>query len=467
MADETYDVVIIGAGPGGYVCAIRAGQLGLKVACVDARSELGGTCLNIGCIPSKALLESTEALWDARHKLSKHGISVDASIDMPTMMKRKEKIVRALTRGVAGLFKKNGVDRVIGRARFRSKEEIEVTTPEGGEPRILRSKNFVVATGSEAATLPGVELDGERIFTSTEALSLPEAPSHLVVIGAGVIGLEMGSVWLRLGAKVSVLEYMDRVLPGSDLEVSTTAQKSFKKQGFNFHLGVRVTRAERTADGIAVLYEKDGSEARVEGDALLVAVGRRPNTRGLGAEEIGLKLDPKGRVEVDEHFRTNVEGVWAIGDVIRGPMLAHKAEDEGIAVAERIAGMPGHVNYDAIPYVVYTEPEIAWVGRTEEELKEAGIEYVAGRFPFMANGRAKALEATEGFVKILAAKDTDRVLGVHIVGHRAGELIMEGTLAIELGASAEDIARTSHAHPTLTEVFREAALDANGRVIHI
>ena len=466
MTNPTYDVVVIGSGPGGYVCAIRAAQLGLSVACIEKDATFGGTCLNVGCIPSKALLESSELFHRASKEFSRHGIVVDPTLDLPAMLARKDKIVGQLTRGVAGLFEKNGVTPYRGLGRFKSAREVEVVV-DGEVTATLSAGAVVIATGSSVADLPGVARDGERIFCSTEALSLPEVPEHLVVIGAGVIGLEMGSVWARLGSRVTVLEYMPVVFPGADADVSKQAQRSFRKLGLTFKLGVAVQAAALTDSGVAVTYLDQGAEQTIECDRVLVAVGRRAHTDGLNGEAIGLVGDNRGRLEIDDHFRTAVGGVYAIGDVVRGPMLAHKAEEEGVAVAEILAGKPGHVNYDAIPSVIYTHPEVASVGKTEQQLIDAGVAYRVGRFPFMANGRAKAMEGTDGFVKLLADADTDRLLGAHVIGPLAGELIGELTLAIEFGASTEDVARTCHAHPTLSEVIKEAALDANGRVIHI
>lgn len=467
---ESFDLIVIGAGPGGYIAAIRAAQLGLKTACIEKAEKLGGTCVRIGCIPSKALLEATERYEEAKKGgLKRFGITVSgAEIDLPTLMKHKDTTVKALTSGVAGLFKKHGIVRFEGHGRIAAPGLVEVLEEVGAAkdapPRRLETKNILIATGSVSSSLPGIELDWDKIGTSTEALSYPEVPGHLVVIGAGIIGLELGSVWARLGAKVTVLEYMDRILPGMDLETAQLAQKSLKKQGLDFQLGVRVTGAKRQGEGCVV--EAEGREPTLC-DRVLVAVGRKPYTENLGLENVGLKTDKRGRVEVDPHYQTAAPGVYAIGDVIAGPMLAHKAEDEGVAVTEFIATGYGHVNYDAIPGVVYTHPEVAAVGKTEEELKEAGIEYKTGKFPFLANGRAKALLQTEGQVKILADAKTDRVLGVHIIGPRAGDLIAEVTLAIEFGASAEDIARTCHAHPTLAEVVKEAALSVDGRPLNI
>jgi dihydrolipoamide dehydrogenase len=475
MADvvKAYDVVVIGSGPGGYVCAIRCAQLGLKTAVVEYWPALGGTCLNVGCIPSKAILESSELFHKAKGEFKKHGIVVDPVLDLATMHERKQKIVEGLTRGVAGLFKKHSIDRFEGRGVFRSALEIVVEPRSdadgggGGEAGlVLRGEAVVIATGSKVKDLPGVIRDDDRILGSAQALDLPEVPEHLAVIGAGVIGLELGSVWRRLGAKVTVLEYMDRVFPTADKAVSKAVRRSFRRLKIDFKLGVAVQRAEADASGVTVVYDDKGTEKSLRCDRLLVAVGRRPNTDGLGCEAMGIELD-RGQVVIDDHFQTAARGVYAIGDVVRGPMLAHKAEDEGVAVAEIIAGKPGHVNYDVIPSVIYTHPEVAWVGRTEEQLKEDGTPYVVGTFPFLANGRARALEATDGMVKMLAHAETDRILGVHIVGPMAGELIGEIGVAMEFGASAEDIARTCHAHPTLSEVVKEAALDVGGRVIHI
>ena len=459
-----FDLIVIGAGPGGYIAAIRAAQLGLRTACVEKESTLGGTCVRIGCIPSKALLEGTERYEEVQGGLKRFGIKTSGvEIDLATLMKHKDTTVKALTGGVAGLFKKHGIARFEGHGRLAGPGRVEVSVA-GGETQQLSAKNILIATGSVPALLPGIEADWDKIGSSTEALSYPEAPGHLVVIGAGVIGLELGSVWARLGSKVTVLEYLDRILPGMDLETAQLAQKIFKKQGLDFQLGVRVTGARREGSGCVV--EAEGREP-LSCDRVLVAVGRKPYTENLGLETVGLTVDKRGRLEVDAHFRTQAPGIFAIGDVIAGPMLAHKAEEEGVAAVEFIATGYGHVNYDAIPGVVYTHPEIASVGKTEEELKAAGIAYKVGKFPFMANGRAKALIQTEGQVKILADEKTDRILGVHILGPRAGDLIAEAVLAIEFGASAEDLARTSHAHPTLAEVMKEAALAVDGRPLNI
>jgi dihydrolipoamide dehydrogenase len=462
VASAAHDLVVIGAGPGGYVAAIRGAQLGLSVACVEKEEALGGTCLRIGCIPSKALLESSELVHEAKESFAKHGIKLGGlDVDLAAMLKRKDEVVRANTTGVSGLFKKNRITRYQGHARLAGPGRVVVDAKDGTAE--ITAKHVLIATGSKAAGLRGVETDGDRIGTSTEALAYPEVPKHLVVIGAGAIGLELGSVWVRLGSKVTVLEYADRILLGLDGEVAAEAQKVLAKQGLEFRLGARVTGA-RVEDGRCVVTA-DGMEP-VAADRVLLAVGRVPNTDGLGLESVEIKVDDKGRIPVDDHFATSAPGIYAIGDVIRGPMLAHKASEEGIACVERIVTGYGHVNYDAIPNVVYTAPEVASVGKTEEELKAAGVEYRKGSFFFRANGRARALGQVDGRVKVLADKKTDRVLGVHIVGPRAGDLIAEATVAIEFGASSEDIARATHAHPTLPEVIKEAALAVDGRAIH-
>ena len=462
MAEVTHDILVIGAGPGGYVAAIRAAQLGMNTACVDQEDELGGTCLRIGCIPSKAMLESSERFHEARHVLASHGIRVkDAELDLETMLRRKEVVVSGRTKGVDFLFKKNKVTRYQGRARFEGLGSVRIEG--GGEPVTVRARHIVIATGSTPATIPGVNLDGDRIGTSTEALAYTEVPKHLVVIGAGYIGLELGSVWLRLGANVTVVEYLDRILPGMDMELAREGQRLFERQGMEIRLKQRVTGARAEKDGCVV--ECEGSEP-IPCDRVLVAVGRAPNTDGLGLEVVGIRPDERGRIPIDERYATPAEGIYAIGDVIGGAMLAHKAEEEGIACVERIATGYGHVNYDAIPGVVYTQPEIASVGRTEEELKNAGVEYRKGVFFFRANARAHCLGQIDGRVKMLADARTDRVLGVHIIGPRAGDMIAEAAVAIEFSASSEDIARTSHAHPTLAEALKEAALAVDGRSIH-
>ncbi|RMH17874.1 MAG: dihydrolipoyl dehydrogenase [Acidobacteria bacterium] len=456
-----HDLVVIGAGPGGYVAAIRAAQLGLDVACVEKEASLGGTCLRVGCIPSKALLEASERYAEAGD-LARFGVKVgDLELDLAAMMAHKDKVVAANTKGVELLFKKNGVHRYRGLARFDGPGTVVV---KGGDDAVLHARHVLIATGSAPASLPGVEVDGERITTSDQAIAYPEVPGHLVVIGAGVIGLELGSVWARLGARVTVLEYMPEILPGIDVETARIAQRAFKKQGLAFHLGARVTAARATADGAVI--EAEGLEP-IACDRVLVAVGRKPYTADLGLDAAGLELDERGRIPVGGGYRTRVEGIYAIGDVIAGPMLAHKAEEEGIACVEGIVTGYGHVTYEAIPNVVYTEPEIAAVGKSEEELKEAGVAYRKGVFPYAANGRARALGKTTGQVKLLADEKTDRLLGAHAVGTRAGDLIAELAVAIEFGASAEDVARSPHAHPTLAEIVKEAALAAGGRAIHI
>jgi dihydrolipoamide dehydrogenase len=459
---KKHDLIVIGAGPGGYVAAIRAAQLGLDVACIDSESALGGTCVRVGCIPSKALLEASERYHDASHTLKDFGINVSGvELDLPKMLERKTKVVDALTGGVAFLFKKNKVTRYLGHGRIVGPGRVNV---EGDAPDELSAKHVLIATGSSVAPLRGVEFQGDRVGTSTEALSYTEVPKHLVVIGAGYIGLELGSVWNRLGSKVTVLEYLERILPGMDSDVAEEAERIFTRQGIEFKLGSKVTGAKTEGDSVRVSIE---GQPDLICDRVLVSVGRLPNTTGLGLDTVGIELDPRGRIPIDDHFRTYVEGFYAIGDVVRGPMLAHKAEEEGIACVEHIVTGYGHVNYDAIPGVVYTHPEIASVGKTEDELKAQNVPYRKGVFPFLANGRARALGATEGRVKILAHSSTDRILGVHIIGAHAGDLIAEAVAAIEFGATSEDIARTSHAHPTLSEIVKEAAFAVAGRAIHI
>jgi len=460
---KQHDLLVIGTGPGGYVAAVRAAQLGLDVACVEKEQALGGTCLRVGCIPSKAMLESSERYAEARGDFAQHGIVLgDVGLDLQKMLKRKERIIKTSTSGVDYLFKKNKITRYLGHAKFLNRSRVLVSG--GDEETEIEAKIIIIATGSQVATLPGVELDGDRIAGSTEALSYDEVPEHLVVIGAGYIGLEMGSVWLRLGSQVTVLEYLDRILPGMDAEMAKEAHKLFKKQGMVFELGSKVTGVR--VEGDRAIVERDGADP-IECDRVLVAVGRKPNTDNLGLDAINLKLDERGRIPVDDRFATPVEGVYAVGDVIRGAMLAHKAEEEGVACVEHIVNGYGHVNYNAIPGIVYTHPEVASVGRTEEELQDAGVEYRKGTYPFRANGRARALAQLDGKVKILADAKTDCVLGVHIIGPRAGDLIAEAAVAIEFGASSEDIARSSHAHPTLAEAVKEAALDVDDRAINI
>ena len=462
MPHAKHDLLVIGAGPGGYVAAIRAAQLGLDTACVEKVRELGGTCLRIGCIPSKALLESSEQYAHAQSGLGVHGVAVSGvALDLEKMLARKDRVVKTLTGGVAALFHKNKITRYRGHARLQAPGRVVIDA--AGGSTAVEAERIVIATGSETAALPGVEFDGDRIGTSTEALAYPAVPERLIVIGAGYIGLEMGSVWRRLGARVTVLEYLDRILPGMDREIAAEAQKLFTKQGFRFRLGCRVTGARVEGDRCIVAI--DGEEP-LSADRVLVAVGRRPNTAGLGLEALGIATDAQGRIPVDDRYQTSVPGVFAIGDVIVGPMLAHKAEEEGIACVERIVTGYGHVHYDAIPGVCYTHPEVAAVGKTEEQLAAAGIAFRKGKFPFRANGRARSLGAVDGFVKMLADAETDRLLGVHVIGPRAGDLIAEAAVAIEFGASAEDVARSSHAHPTLAETLKEAALDLDGRAIH-
>ena len=475
MADETpFDVVVIGAGPGGYVAAIRAAQLGLRVACVDRRARLGGTCLNIGCIPSKALLQASEKYAEARHTLARFGVGTGrVSLDLARMMAHKDDVVAANTRGVAHLFEKNGVARITGTARIvaapRGGAGTVAVTADDGTATTLRARHIVVAAGSDTQPLPGVEIDEERVVSSTGALALAQVPKRLVVVGAGYIGLELGSVWQRLGAAVTVVEFLDRITPGIDGEVATAFQRTLRRQGLGFSLSRRVTGVERLKSKLKVAVEPAGGGAAetVDCDVVLVAIGRRPATGGLGLDEVGVATDAQGFVEIDEAFQTTAEGVFAIGDCVRGPMLAHKAEDEGVACAEILAGEAAHVNYGAIPAIVYTSPEVAAVGKTEEELAAAGVDYRAGSFPFTANGRARANLATDGFVKLLADAASDRILGAHIIGPDAGTLIHELVLAIEFGASAEDVARTCHGHPTLAEAVKEAALAVAGRPIHI
>jgi len=469
MADS-YDVIVIGGGPGGYVAAIRAAQLGLKTACIDKRGTPGGTCLNIGCIPSKAMLQSSEKFAEAQHALAAHGVKVSGvALDLPTLMARKDKVVGENTRGVEFLFKKNKVEYIKGAARFTAPGKLAVTPLNGGEARELTATSIIIATGSDIVPLPGVDIDEKTIVSSTGALTLASVPKRLVVVGGGYIGLEMGSVWRRLGSEVTVVEFLDRITPGMDGELSRNLQRVLTKQGFAFRLGTKVVAAKRGADGVALTLEpaQGGTREELKADVVLVAIGRRPYTEGLGLEAAGVAIDNKGRIKVDGDFATNVKGVYAIGDVIQGAMLAHKASEEGVVLAEMLAGQRGHVNYEAIPAVIYTWPEVASVGRTEEELKTAGVAYKAGKFPFSANARARANNDTEGFVKILADAKTDRVLGVHIIGPDAGTMIAEAALAMEYGASAEDIARTTHAHPTLNEAVKEAALAVEGHPIHI
>jgi dihydrolipoamide dehydrogenase len=464
-----YDIIVIGTGTGGYVCAIRAAQLGLKTAVVEKRATYGGTCLNIGCIPSKALLHASELFDDAGHTFGKMGIGVSPpKLDLAAMMAFKDQGVDGNVKGVDFLFRKNKIEAFHGSARIAAPGKVEVTGADG-KKQTLEAKSIVIATGSDVARLKGIEIDERRIVSSTGALSLPEVPKHLLVVGAGVIGLELGSVWRRLGAQVTVVEFLDGVLPGTDGEVRRQAQRLFEKQGMTFKLSSKVTAVDASGKRLKATIEpaKGGAAEIVEADVVLVAIGRVAYTDGLGLKELGVKVDERGRVVVDHYYATSVPGVWAIGDVIAGPMLAHKAEDEGVALAEILVGQAGHVNYDAIPNVIYTYPEIATVGKSEEELKAAGVAYNVGKFPFTANGRAKVNLTTDGFVKIIADAKTDRVLGVHLICADAGNMIAEAVLAMEFGASAEDIARTCHAHPTLPEAVKEAAMAVAKRAIHM
>jgi dihydrolipoamide dehydrogenase len=474
MPTKKYDVVVIGAGPAGYVAAIRCAQLGLKTACIDewinetGHPSLGGTCLNVGCIPSKALLDSSHYFHHIMHQAKDHGITVpEAQIDVPAMQKRKQKVVAMLTKGIDGLFKKNKVERVFGTGALTADREVTVTPP--GEKTSLKfaADHIVIATGSEPILLPHVSVDGTTIVDSSGALGLNEVPSRLAVIGAGVIGLELGSVWNRLGAAVTLIEAMDEFLMAVDQELAKDALQAFKKQGLDVKLGSKVTGTKPTDNGLHIDFENAAGRQQLEVDKLIVAVGRKPYTAGLGAKEVGLVLDERGFIQVNEHWETNLEHVYAIGDVIGGPMLAHKGSEEGIAVAERIAGQAGQVNYETIPWIIYTWPEIAWVGKPEQQLQEEGVKYRAGLFPFMASGRARAMGEPAGKVKIIGDARTDRILGVHIFGPQASELIAAAVLAMECDASTEDLARTVHAHPTLSEAMHEAALAVDGRAIHI
>uniref|UniRef100_A0A7S2IJB8 Dihydrolipoyl dehydrogenase n=1 Tax=Helicotheca tamesis TaxID=374047 RepID=A0A7S2IJB8_9STRA len=467
---EQYDVVVVGGGPGGYVAAIKAGQLGLKTACVEMRGTLGGTCLNVGCIPSKALLQSSHHFHDAKEHFGDHGIVIgDIKMDIDKMQESKAKTVSGLTGGIEHLLKKHKVDYFKGKGSLSGPNGVSVALNDGGSES-LDAKNIILATGSEVTPLPPVPVDNAagKIVDSTGALDISKIPETMAVVGGGVIGLEMGSVWSRLGTKVTVVEFMDRLCPAMDHELTKKFQTTLKKQGFKFQLKTKVTKSVVGDDGVTLTTEaaKGGKEKEEKYDIVLVATGRRPYTDGLGLEGLGIQTDKLGRIEVDEHFKTAVPSIYAIGDCIDGPMLAHKAEEEGIAAVETIAGFAGHVNYDAIPGVIYTYPEVAAVGKTEEELKEAGIEFTKGSFPFQANSRARANGSSEGFVKVLADKATDRILGVHIMGPNAGEMIAEGVLGMEYGASSEDIARTCHAHPTLSEAFKEACMDTYDKPIH-
>ena len=463
-SDTEFDVIVIGAGPGGYVCAIRAAQLGLKTACVEKRGTLGGTCLNIGCIPSKALLHASEKYSEAENHFADFGIKTGkVSLDLKAMMKHKDDVVDSNTKGIEFLFKKNKVTWLKGAGSIPAKGEVKVGKD------TYKAKHIVIATGSDVASLPGIEIDEKKVVSSTGALELTKVPNKMVVIGGGVIGLEMAAVWSRLGASVTVIEYMNKILPPMDNEISKEAQKIFKKQGLDFKLSTKVTEVKNTKSGVKLTTEpaNGGDAETLDADIVLVAVGRKAYTDKLGLDKAGVKTDDRGRIETDGHFKTNVDGIYAIGDVIAGPMLAHKAEEEGVVLAEMLAGQSGHIDYNLIPGVVYTWPEVAEVGKTEEQLKDEGVDYKVGKFPFMANGRARAMGAIDGFVKILADAKTDQVLGAHIIGPEAGTLIAEITAVMEFGGSSEDIARTCHAHPTLEEVVKEAALAVDGRPLHI
>ena len=465
----TYDLVVIGTGPGGYVCAIRAAQLGMKVAVVEKNATLGGTCLNVGCMPSKALLYASEMFEEAAHSFAKMGVSVSSpKLDLPSMMNFKQQGIDGNVKGVEFLMKKNKIDVIPGKGKILGTGKIEVTGNDG-KTQIVETKNIIIATGSDIARLKGIEIDEKRIVSSTGALSLDKVPGKLLIIGAGVIGLELGSVWHRLGAQVTVVEFLDRILPGMDGEVAKQFQRILEKQGFAFKLGAKVTGVDNSGKTLVAQVEPaaGGAAEKIEADVVLVCIGRVPFTEGLGLKEAGVALDNRGRVQIAAHFATSLKGVYAIGDVVAGPMLAHKAEDEGVAVAEILAGQAGHVNYDVIPGVVYTTPEVSSVGKTEEELKQAGVAYTTGKFPFTANGRSKVNQTTDGFVKILADTKTDRVLGVHIIGREAGEMIHEAAVLMEFGGSAEDLARTCHAHPTRSEAVKEAALAVGKRAIHM
>jgi dihydrolipoamide dehydrogenase len=465
----SYDLVVIGTGPGGYVCAVRAAQLGMKVAVIEKDPTLGGTCLNVGCMPSKALLHASEMFEEAAHSFAKMGVSVSTpKLDLPAMMNFKQQGIDGNVKGVEFLMKKNKIDVIHGKGKILGAGKVEVAGSDG-KTQTVETKNVVIATGSDIARLRGIEIDEKRIVSSTGALSLDKVPGKLLIVGAGVIGLELGSVWHRLGSEVTVVEFLDRILPGMDGEIARQFQRMLEKQGFRFKLGAKVTGVDASGKTLKASVEPaaGGASEAIEADVVLVCIGRVPYTDGLGCKEAGIALDDRGRVRIDPHFSTNVKGIYAIGDVVAGPMLAHKAEDEGVACAEIIAGKAGHVNYDVIPGVVYTTPEVASVGKTEEELKQAGVPYNSGKFPFTANGRSKVNQTTDGFVKVLADAKTDRVLGVHIIGIEAGEMIHEAAVLMEFGGAAEDLARTCHAHPTRSEAIKEAALAVGKRAIHM
>lgn len=470
MANETFDLVVIGAGPGGYVAAIRAAQLGMKVAMVEKRPTFGGTCLNVGCIPSKALLQSSHLFEEAGHDLAEHGIVLaPPKLDFAQLMKRKGEVVDATTKGVAFLFRKNKITSFQGTGRIDKAGAVSVLGDDGSVKGTLATKNILIASGSEVTPLPGVTVDEKKIVSSTGALELAEVPKHLVVVGAGIIGLELGSVWRRLGSDVTVIEFLDRITPGVDDEVTKHFQRALAKQGLKFKLGSKVTKADASGQGVTLTVEpaKGGAAETVQADIVLVCIGRRPFVEGLGLDKAGVKLTERGRIAVDAHFQTSVPGIYAIGDVIDGPMLAHKASEDGVACVETIAGQKGHVNWDLVPSIIYTQPEVAWVGKTEEQLKAAGVAYKVGKYPFTADPRSRANGATEGFVKVLADKATDKVLGVHIIGAEAGTMIAEAGMAMEFSASAEDIGRVCHAHPTVNEAMKEAALAAWEKPIHL
>lgn len=468
MAEQKFDLAVIGSGPGGYVCAIRAAQLGLKVAIIEKRATHGGTCLNVGCIPSKALLHASELYDEANHHMANMGIKVSPELDLKKMQAFKAEGVEGNTAGVAFLLKKNKIEAFHGAGKITAPGKIEIS-PEKGDKQNIEATNIVIATGSDVAQLPGVEIDEKRVVSSTGALELTKVPKKLIVVGGGIIGLELGSVWRRLGAEVTVVEFLDRIIPGMDDEIAKQFLRILKKQGFDFKLGHKVTEVKSNTKGVKVTIEPaaGGDAETLSSDVVLVSIGRVPYTEGLGLEDVGVAKDDRGRITVNEHYQSSVPNIYAIGDVIDGPMLAHKAEDEGVAVAEILAGQAGHVNYNVIPGVIYTAPEVASVGKTEEELKQAGIAYNIGKFPFSANGRAKVNQTTDGFVKILADKSTDRILGVHIIGPDAGTMIAEAAVIMEFGGSSEDLARTCHAHPTLTEAVKEAALAVDKRPLHM
>lgn len=472
MDISKYDLIVLGGGPAGYVASIRSAQLGLKTACIERRKTLGGTCLNVGCIPSKALLESSEIYHQARTKFSRHGISIgEAGLDIAQMMKRKDAVVRQLSNGIAALFRKHKIDWICGEGRIRSltadEKILDINSDSG--TRTVAAPNLLLATGSEAASLPFLPFDGKRVISSTEALSLPSVPRHLIVIGAGAIGLELGSVWLRLGAKVTVIEYLDKIGGSADRQISIELYKSLLKQGMEFKLSSKCTGATASDCGIKLECEEmpSGNKLSLEGDCVLVAAGRRPNTKDLGLEQFGIHPDARGFIPVDDRFETSIKGVYAVGDIIRGPMLAHKAEEEGVAAIEAIAGMTSHINYGAIPAIIYTWPELASVGVTEEELRKDGVEIRTGVFPFMANGRARSMDETEGMAKIIVDAKNDTVLGIHIVGPRAGDMIAEAVTVLENKMTSERVARMTHAHPTLSEALKEAALAVHGRTLHV